>query len=41
MEIDGAAGGLTIGPRRVEQHRAAEAKMRSAGFLGHRKQGDC
>jgi hypothetical protein len=35
MEIDGAAGGLTIGPRRVEQHRAAQAKMRRAGFLGH------
>jgi hypothetical protein len=25
MEIGGAAAGLTIGPRRVEQHRAAEA----------------
>jgi hypothetical protein len=35
MEIDGAAGGLTIGPSRVEQLRAAQAIMRRAGFLGH------
>src|ERR1039457_1788545 len=35
MEIDGAAGDLTIGPRRVAQHRAAQAILRRAGFLGH------
>jgi hypothetical protein len=33
MEIDGAAGGLTIvRPAGRAAHRAAEAKMRRAGF---------
>jgi hypothetical protein len=27
-------------PERVEQHRAAQAKMRRAGFLGHHPQRD-
>jgi hypothetical protein len=42
MEIDGAAGDITIvrptaaaRPEPVEQHRATQAKMRRAGFLGH------
>ena len=35
MEIGDVAAGEPRRPEQVEQHRAAEAKMRRAGFLGH------
>jgi hypothetical protein len=35
VEIGDVAAGEPRRPEQVEQHRAAEAKMRRAGFLGH------